>query len=116
MNSCFTKQYGKSLNFWTKTGIYDGKITTFKLKNLTSQPQEFIITTFFRDAGQASPYDSHILVHKNPDGRIKVLKMYGGTGINVSFDSSENALVLTASRGYISLIVQSNYNFSIIAS
>lgn len=106
----------ESLNFFTKTGAYDGKTTTFKLKKLTSQPQEFIITTFFRNGGSASPYDSHMLIHINLDGNIKVLKMYGGTGINVSFDSSENALVLTASRGYMSLIVQSNYNFSIIAS
>ena len=106
----------ESLNFFTKTGAYDGKTTTFKLKKLTPQPQEFIITTFFRNGGSASPYDSHMLIHINLDGNIKVLKMYGGTGINVSFDSSENALVLTASRGYMSLIVQSNYNFSIIAS
>lgn len=114
--AALNKLNSESLNFFTKTGAYDGKTTTFKLKKLTSQPQEFIITTFFRNGGSASPYDSHMLIHINLDGNIKVLKMYGGTGINVSFDSSENALVLTASRGYMSLIVQSNYNFSIIAS
>lgn len=114
--AALNKLNSESLIFFTKTGAYDGKTTTFKLKKLTSQPQEFIITTFFRNGGSASPYDSHMLIHINLDGNIKVLKMYGGTGINVSFDSSENALVLTASRGYMSLIVQSNYNFSIIAS
>ena len=114
--AALNKLNSESLNFFNKTGAYDGKTTTFKLKKLTSQPQEFIITTFFRNGGSASPYDSHMLIHINLDGNIKVLKMYGGTGINVSFDSSENALVLTASRGYMSLIVQSNYNFSIIAS
>ena len=116
LTAALNKLNSESLNFFTKTGAYDGKTTTFKLKKLTSQPQEFIITTFFRNGGSASPYDSHMLIHINLDGNIKVLKMYGGTGINVSFDSSENALVLTASRGYMSLIVQSNYNFSIIAS
>ena len=88
---------------------YDKK--SYTIKNLTSYSQEFIITSIYRNTGDASECDGNIVIHKEATSGIKVIKTFGASGVSVTYDSELNEINITTTKGYMTFIIQSDKDY-----
>ena len=98
----------------TKQGHFGSNKTDFTLENLYEGFQQFMITTLYRSTGEPNDCDGYIIIHKESSSGIKSFKVYGASGVTVSYDSSSNKITLTTTKPYMSLYVTSNKNFDIV--
>ena len=95
----------------SKSHIFSGTKKSYTIKNLTSDSQDFIITSIYRNTGAASECDGNIVIHKETTSGIKVIKTFGASEVSVTYDSALNEINITTTKGYMTFIIQSNKNY-----
>ena len=95
----------------SKTHTFSGIQKSYKIKNLTSENQDFIITSIYRATGAATECDGNIVIHKETTNGIKVIKTFGASEVSVTYNSELNEINITTTKGYMTFIIQSNKNY-----